>query len=305
MSNLLQIIVTALSLGSLYALTALGIGLIFGVLRLVNFAYGAFITAGAFALIVPSQEADAPMAIGALPPVPLVLCVVAVVAVLAVLSEAAVFRRLRNASPATLMIASFALGYTLQNVIIIIYGSRPKAAGLWSTLMESVTLTDTIGVPRLQFVVIGLTVVFLAGLVLFLSRTSLGFQMRAAAEDFQMARMLGVRGNRVIATAFALSGIIAAISSLILVVQTGVLDYEMGVPLMLFGFISTVIGGMGSLVGTVVGGYLVGAMSVLLQAFLPEDARGFRDAIVFALVIVILLLRPQGLVSSPAMKERV
>ena len=215
------------------------------------------------------------------------------------------FRRLRNASPATLMIASFALGYTLQNVIIIIYGSRPKAAGLWSNLMESVTLTDTIGVPRLQFVVIGLTVVFLAGLVLFLARTSLGFQMRAAAEDFQMARMLGVRGNRVIATAFALSGIIAAISSLILVVQTGVLDYEMGVPLMLFGFISTVIGGMGSLVGTVVGGYLVGAMSVLLQALLPEDVRGFRDAIVFALVIVIMLLRPQGLVSSPAMKERV
>jgi branched-chain amino acid transport system permease protein len=305
MSNILQIVITALSLGSLYALTALGIGLLFGVLRLVNFAYGAFITAGAFALIVPSQDASATLAIGALPAVLIVVAIVVVVVLISILSEAAVFRNLRKASPATLMIASFALGYMIQNMIIMANGSRPKAVGLWSDLMGNMQITDSVGVPRLQFVIIGLTMTILAGLAAFLSRTSVGLQMRAAAEDFQMAQMLGVRGNRVIGTAFALSGVIAAFSSLILVVQTGVLDYEMGVPLMLFGFISTVIGGMGSLVGTVLGGYLVGILSVLLQTFLPEDARGFRDAIVFTLVIAILLLRPQGLVASPTMKERV
>jgi branched-chain amino acid transport system permease protein len=304
-SNAVQIGITALGLGSLYALTALGIGLIFGVLRLVNFAYGAFITVGAFALIIPSQSANATLAIGALSPIPLVLCVVAVVMMLAVFSEAIIFRRLRRASPATLMIASFALGYTLQNLIIMLYGSRPKAAGLWSKLMESLQVTSNIEVPQLQLLIIGLTIILLCGLTAFLTRTSIGLQMRAAAEDFQMARMLGVRGNQVIATAFALSGIIAGLSALILVVQTGVLDYAMGVPLMLFGFISTVIGGMGSLLGTVVGGYAVGIISVLLQAFLPEEARGFRDAILFALVILILLARPQGLVASSAMKERV
>ena len=197
MSNALQILITALSLGSLYALTALGIGLIFGVLRLVNFAYGAFITIGAYALVMPSHEAEATMGIGALPTPLLVGGILALVTLLAVASEAAVFRRLRNASPATLMIASFALGYTLQNVVIMFYGSRPKAAGLWSGLMESAQITENVGVPRLQFLVIALAVVFLGGLIAFLNRTSLGLQMRAAAEDFQMARMLGVRGNRV------------------------------------------------------------------------------------------------------------
>lgn len=304
-SQFIQIIITALSLGSLYALAALGIGLIFGVLRLVNFAYGAFITIGAFALIVPSTSAMAELGIGGLPTLLIIPLITAIVVTVAILSEALVFRRLRSASPATLMIASFALGYTLQNLIIMINGSRPKAVGLWSGLMEGVTLAEGISIPRLQFFIIGLTALFLVSLLLFLNRTSLGLQMRAAAEDFQMARMLGVRGNRVIGAAFAISGVIAAASSLILVVQTGVLDYEMGVPLMLFGFISTVIGGMGSLLGTVVGGYLVGVMSVLLQAFLPQELSGFRDAIVFACVILILVVRPQGLLSSPAMKERV
>lgn len=304
-NEILQVIVTALSLGSLYALAALGIGLIFGVLRLVNFAYGAFITIGAFALIVPSTSAMAELGIGALPTVLVVLLVTAVVVAVSLLSELAVFRRLRNAPPATMMVASFALGYMLQNLIIMTNGSRPKAVGLWSELMNGVDLAQGISIPKLQFFIIGLTAAFLVGLVLFLNRTSLGIQMRAAAEDFQMARMLGVRGNRVIGAAFAISGMIAAASSLILVVQTGVLDYEMGIPLMLFGFISTVIGGMGSLLGTVVGGYLVGAVSVLLQAFLPPDLSGFRDAIVFAFVILILIARPQGLLVSSAMKERV
>ena len=300
--QILQTVVTALSLGSLYALAALGIGLLFGILRLVNFAYGTFITIGAYALILPSSLAMTEHAWGRLLTA---LAIVAIVVAVSLASEATVFRRLRKAAPATMMIASFALGYMLQNLIIMIYGSRPKAVGLWSGLMEGFALTDGISIPKLQFFIIGMTVLFMAALALFLNRTSLGVQMRAAAEDFQMARMLGVRANRVIAAAFAISGVIAAASSLILIVQTGILNYEMGVPLMLFGFISTVIGGMGSLVGTVLGGYIVGVTSVLLQTFLPTNLSGFRDAIVFALVILILIFRPQGLLASPTLRERV
>ena len=121
----------------------------------------------------------------------------------------------------------------------------------------------------------------------------------------RLRRDWGVKANRVIMLAVAISGMLASAVSLLFVVQTGVLDFRMGVPLMLFAFIATVIGGMGSLVGAVVGGFTVGMVSILLQTFLPSEMRVFRDVFVFAIVIVILLVRPQGLIMSSSAKERV
>jgi branched-chain amino acid transport system permease protein len=129
--------------------------------------------------------------------------------------------------------------------------------------------------------------------------------MRAAAEDFQMARMLGIRANTVIGTAFVISALLAAIVSLLLLCQIGVVSFHMGTQLMLIAFIATVIGGMGSLVGAVVGGYAIGIVGTLLQVLLPENLRSFRDAFVFAAVIVVLVARPQGLVAPRAARERV
>jgi branched-chain amino acid transport system permease protein len=142
-------------------------------------------------------------------------------------------------------------------------------------------------------------------LVLFLKKTSLGVQLRAAAEDFQMARLLGVPANRVIAIAFAISGILGGTISLLFVIQTGTLDIKLGMMPVVYAFFATVIGGMGSLPGAVLGGFVVGIVGVLLQSYLPEDMRAFRDAGVFALVILILLVRPQGLIVTSAAKERV
>ncbi len=305
MAHALQVIIDALSLGSFYALAALGIGLLFGVLKLINFAHGDFITIGAYALIVPSAATEATLFIGDFPPIVLIPCVIAIVVVVASISEFAVFRPLRSASPATLMIGSFALGFILQNLIIMIYSGRPKAVGIWSDLSAGVQLAEGVEVPRLQLIIIAATSIMLAALVFFLKRTRYGIHMRAAAEDFRMARMLGVKANRVIMLAVAISGMLAAAVSLLFVVQTGILDFRMGLPLMLFAFIATVIGGMGSLVGAVVGGFTVGAVSILLQTFLPSEYRVFRDVFVFAFVIVILLLRPQGLLVSRSARERV
>lgn len=305
MAFTLQIIIDALSLGSFYALAALGIGLLFGVLRLINFAHGDFITVGAFALIVPSLAAESTLFIGNFHFIPLIVTIIVIVVVLALISEFAVFKPLREASPATLMIGSFALGYIIQNLIIMFYGGRPKAVGLWSSLNQGITLMEGVQVPQLQLIIIATTVLLMAALILFLKRTKFGVQMRAAAEDFRMARMLGVNATLVIRLAVGISGLLAAAVSLLFVVQTGVLDFRMGVPLMLFAFIATVIGGMGSLAGSVVGGYTVGIASILLQTFLPSQYRSFRDVFVFAIVIVILLVRPQGLVPSSVARERV
>ena len=303
--EVLQVIITAVSLGSFYALAALGIGLLFGVLRLINFAHGDYITVGAFALIVPSAAPVATMLIGDFHFVPLIISVLLVVVILALLSYFLVFRPLGDAPPATFMVASFAVGIFLQNGILMIFGGRPKAAGLWSDLNKAIEIGEKVSVPQLQLIIIGVTLILLALLALFLRYTPIGVQMRAAAEDFRMARMLGVRANLVIAVAFVLSGALAGVMSLLFVAQTGILSFRMGIPLMLFAFIATVIGGMGSLTGAVVGGYTVGIVSVVLQAILPEELRGFRDAFVFGLVIIILVARPQGLVPSKAMRERV
>ena len=305
MDYIIQTVISALSVGSFYALGALGIGLLFSVLRLINFAHGDFITIGGFALIVPSSAVVATVAIGGLHPAIMIVAIVAIVVALAVISYFIVFQHSQTSSPATMMIVSFALGYTLQNLVVMIYGGRPKAVNIFPSLTGQVQLSDGVSVQILQLVIIAVTWVLLIALVLFLKRTRVGVQMRAAAEDFRMARMLGVNGKNVIALAFVLSGGLAGIMSILFVTQTGVLNFRMGVPIMLFFFIATVIGGMGSLVGAVVGGYSVGIVSVVLSAILPEELRGFRDACVFILVIVILLVRPQGIVLTKAAKERV
>lgn len=305
MDYIIQTIISALSLGSFYALGALGIGLLFSVLRLINFAHGDFITIGGFALIVPSSAVVATVFIGGFHPVLLVICIVAIVIIVALLSYYLVFQHVQNSSPATMMIVSFALGYTLQNIIVMIYGGRPKAVNIFPELTGQVQISDGVSVQILQLVTIAVTWILLVALVLFLRRTKLGVQMRAAAEDFRMARMLGVNGKNVIALAFILSGGLAGIMALLFVTQTGVLTFRMGTPIMLFFFIATVIGGMGSLVGAVVGGYAVGIVSVVLAAVLPGEVRIFRDALVFLIVIIILLGRPQGLVLTKSARERV
>ena len=300
----IQNCVDALSLGSLYALAALGIGLLFGMLRLINFAHGDFITIGAFGLIVPSRNDMAIMAIGSLPVVLLVPAACAIVVAAALLSDRLVFRPLRTASAPTLMVASFSVGYIIQNTILVTYGARPKTIDLWSSLGEQLHF-GAVRVPRLEVVTIAVTLVLLATLTAFLKRTRYGVQIRAAAEDFLMARYLGVRANLAIGVAFALSGILAAVVSLLFVSETGTLTNVMGVPLMLYAFIATVVGGMGSLVGAVVGGYTVGFLAVMLQAYLPDGLRSFRDAFVFATVVFVLLLRPAGIIPTKALVQRV
>ncbi|PZF77608.1 branched-chain amino acid ABC transporter permease [Aestuariivirga litoralis] len=301
---MLQVLFDALSLGSLYALGALGIALIFGVMRLVNFAHGDYIAFCVFAMLWPSIDAAAIVFAGNLPTYLLIPFILAVGAGLSVLSEIVVFRRFRNANPATMMIASFALGFVIKYFLLMLYSSRPKSIDLWSNLTQQIEIAGA-RIPPLQVITIGVTIVILIALTAFLKRTRFGLEMRAAAENFTMARMLGVRANRVIMLAFAVSGMLAAAVGLILVTQTGTVDINMGANLMLVAFVATVIGGLGSLPGAVLAGYLIGAATVIMQVVLPPDARPFRDAFVYGAVIAMLIWRPNGLFASKAAKQRV
>jgi branched-chain amino acid transport system permease protein len=292
--TVIQNVVDAIALGSLYALFALGIALIFGIMRLVNFAHGELVMVGGYVLVL---FADLPLAWR-------VLLMIAIVVVFALAMEVAAFRPIRGASPLTLLVTSFALSFLLQNLAILILGARPKSANVSTFLTESVEV-GSISIPILNIVTVATTAILLGGLALFLTRTRLGVQMRASAEDFRMARLLGVRANVVIATAFAISGGLAAVAALLLVAQTGTVGPRIGVNVVVVAFIATILGGTGSLSGAVAAGFLLGGLAVAFQATLPLELRPYRDAFMFAVVIVLLLVRPGGLVVLKSATARV
>jgi branched-chain amino acid transport system permease protein len=285
MTNVIQNVIDALALGSLYALFALGVALIFGIMRLVNFAHGELIMVGAYAVVLVS---DAPFVVK----VGLALVVSVVVALL---MERTAIRPVRDADPTTLLITSFAVSYLLQNLAILILGSTPKSGQVSATLSESFNI-GSVSVSKLDVATVVVTLVLLVSLALFLNRTAIGVQMRASAENFRMARLLGVRADRVIATAFGISGLLAGIASVFLVAQTGTVTPTLGLSPVLFAFMATVLGGLGSLSGAVLGGFLLGGASVALQATLLLEIREYRDALLFGAVLLVLVLRPQGLV---------
>lgn len=294
MTAFIQHLVDAISLGALYALFSLSVAVIFGVARIVNFANGELITIAGYTVVVTA---------GLVWPVVL-LVTVAVVVAAALLMDRAVFRFARDTPPTTLLIVSFAVSYFLQNAILLAASSRPKTVDFGAGLIKSVSIGG-VRVGLLNLVTIAVTAALILGLTLLLRRTTVGRQLRAAAEDFAMARLLGVNANRVIAYAFAISGALAAVAGILLTISTATLTPDFGVEPVIVAFIATVIGGIGSLTGAAVGGMLLGAVTVLLQTALPDNLKPYRDAFVFTLVIVVLLGRPQGLLPPAFAKERV
>jgi branched-chain amino acid transport system permease protein len=292
--QLIQNAIDALSFGSLYALFALGIALIFGIMGLINFAHGELIMVGGFALVFLGHPGWPLLILGAL----------AITVVFALAIERAAFRPVRGADPITLLVTSFAVSYLLQNLAEVLFGSVPKTTNLSTSLAESFSIGG-VYIAKLDIVTVVSTASLLAGLGLFLDKTRIGVQMRAAAEDFRMARMLGVNANRVIATAFALSGVLASVAAILLVAQTGVVTPTIGSSPVLVAFIATVLGGIGSLRGAVLGGFILGIITVALQAYLPLELRYYRDAFAYGAVIAMLLARPQGLVVAKSIVSRV
>jgi branched-chain amino acid transport system permease protein len=290
----IQIVVDAVSLGALYALLALGIALIFGIMNLINFAYGELMMIGGYCLVLFASAWAPFMVIGML----------AIVVVAALLMDRIAFKPVRDADATTLLVTSFALSYLLQNLAIMIFGSLPETTGAGSGLDRSISIGD-VAVSRLDLIVIGVAALLIVGLVMLVRRTDIGIQMRAAAEDFEIARVMGVNANRVIAVGFGISGLLAGVASFFLVAQNGSVSPTFGVSAVLIAFIATIVGGLGSLQGAVVAGLGLGAVTVALQELLPAGLVPYRDAFVFVVVLLTLILRPQGLIPQTARASRV
>ncbi|MBI06346.1 MAG: branched-chain amino acid ABC transporter permease [Rhodospirillaceae bacterium] len=290
----LQYAIDALSVGGLYALAALGIGLIFGIMRLVNFAHGDLLMMGCYAMF---------MLAAAIWPVTILGGVVIAILV-AVITECIAFRPLRSADPTILLAASFAVSFFLQNFVLMIMGGRALGVDIVPALNQHI-VWDSLSISVLNLFTIALSVILMGGLSLFLARTRIGIHMRAASEDVRMARMLGVRVNLVVATAFAISGLLAGAAAIVVLGKTGLVLPTMGLRLTLVAFVAVIVGGMGSLTGAVIGGYAVGILEVVLGGLLPLVILPYREALIFTVVLLFLLFRPGGIIRVAALKERV
>jgi branched-chain amino acid transport system permease protein len=294
MAELLQNVIDAVSLGSLFALIAIGVAILYTVMGLMNFAQGEFIMVPAYVLYL---MAGAPFGLA-------VVAAVVSGVVVAVIAERVAFRPVRDADLSAQLVTSLAVAVVLQNIVVAAIETRPQSVATPDFLSASSGLGG-IEIANLDLVTIGVTGLALLSLGWLLYRTRTGLALRAAAENLEMARLLGVRANRIIPFCFALSGALAALVGVLLTAQSGQVSPTMGLTPVLVGFIAVSIGGLGRISGAVVGGLLLGAMSSLLGAYLPAGIVPFRDAIVFAVPIAILVLRPYGLLAGDAGTARV
>lgn len=285
----IQQTINAISIGSLYALMAIGLAMVFGILRLINFAHGDLIMVGSYAALLL-------LGLG----VPFWLAAVAGIAastLAGLVMERVAYRPIRGAPDVAMLLTSFAVTILLENAAILIFNPTAKPFPAPAILKNALQF-GPLRIASLDIVAIVVAFTLLVLLTLFVTRTEVGISMRAASEDLLAARLVGINVNAVIAYAFAIGSMLAGVVGLLWSIRVGKIDPFMGFYPVLKAFVASVIGGLGSLPGAVLGGYILGIMEILLQGLLPASLTPFRDGFVFAALIILLLFRPNGILGS-------
>jgi branched-chain amino acid transport system permease protein len=255
-------------------------------MNLINFAYGILLVAAGYGMYVLGDVG-----------VPFVVTVPACVLLVAALSMAMgriAFRPFIGAPPITLLITSFGVLLIVQYALILLFGERPRVPEVPAFLKDVIELGG-LRIPLLQLITIASGAVVLVGFWQLLNRTGFGAQLRASAELPDVARLMGVKPDRVLMLVFAISGVIAGIVGVLWFVKVGAVTPRSDLEPTLKAFIALVLGGLGSASGAVVGGLSLGAIEVLMATTLPDGALMYSQGIVFAIVIAILILRPGGI----------
>ena len=285
-SEFVQQLVNALSLGSIYALLALGLSMVYGVLGMLNFAYGELVTITGYAMLAATYL-EAPF---------LVVALVGVVAagIASVLMELIAFRPLRRASFVSLLFTSFTVAQLIQGAFRQAVSVRSRGIPV-PELFDRAVQIGPVRIGLLSIVTASIGAISLVALTAFMRRSRAGLAMRAASQDFTTARLLGVRANRVISLAFLISGVLAGIAGVLWIVRTTSVNPTTGFVPVIQAFIASVIGGLGNLRGAVAGGFFLGTLQVFLQALLPGSLLPYAQAASLLIVVAILYVRPQGL----------
>ena len=298
MTTFLQQLVNGISLGSIYALIALGYTMVYGVLRLINFAHGDVYMLGAYAGYYLSRrlKGDEPSLAGALV---VMLGAMLTCAVVGIIIERFAYRPVRRAARLTLLITAIGVSLFIENAAQLVFGPDPKffpsLAPRADFIVGGVRLTSE------QLTVIAVSVILMILLRFFILKTRTGKAMRAVSFNLDAAKLMGISTDKIIAITFALGSALAAAAGVLIGMQIPKIDPLMGINYGLKAFVAAVLGGIGNVPGAVLGGLLIGASEVMVVGYLSST---YRDAIAFGILILVLLLRPQGILGR-TQKEKV
>ena len=286
MSLFFQTLISGLSLGSIYALIALGYTMVYGIAKMLNFAHGDVIMIGAYSVIVSVMSFN-------LPPVVSVIVSILFCALLGVTIEFLAYKPLRKASPLAVLITAIGVSYFLQNIAQLIFGTQqkafPKIIDLPGIRIGSVEING------ITLVTLAVTALIMIALTLFIGKTKVGKAMRAVSEDKEAAALMGISTNRTITVTFAIGSALAAVASIFYGATYTYIKPTTGSMPGIKAFTAAVFGGIGSIPGAMLGGILLGVIEQYSKAYISTT---MSDAIVFGVLIIVLLVKPTGLLGK-------
>ena len=286
-------LINGLSLGSIYAIIALGYTMVYSIAKMLNFAHGDVIMVGAYIAFCGLQY-------WGFPPVLAILVAMVACTVLGITIEGLAYRPLRQAASLAVLITAIGVSYLLQNIALMIWGANPKSFPTTFINGSSIRLGQ-LNISTATIITILANVVIMVGLTLFTSKTKLGKAMRCVSEDRGAAELMGINVNRTISLTFAIGSALAAIAGILLCSSYPILQPTTGSMPGIKAFTAAVFGGIGSIPGAMLGGILLGVIEIFGKAYISTE---LGDAIVFAVLIIVLLFRPTGLLGKP-IREKV
>ncbi len=286
MTHFIQTLISGLSLGSIYALIALGYTMVYGIAKMLNFAHGDIIMIGAYAGIVTVNQLG-------LPPIVAVIVSVVICAGLGMLIEFLAYKPLRQAPPLSVLITAIGVSYLLQNLALIIFGSQQKA---YPSLIELSSFTIRgVTVDGISVLTLLMTALIMVVLSFFINKTKLGKAMRAVSEDKNAASLMGISVNRTITLTFAIGSALAAFASIFYGMSYVYIKPTTGAMPGIKAFTAAVFGGIGSIPGAMLGGILLGMIEQFSKTYISTL---WADAIVFGVLVLVLVVKPTGLLGK-------
>lgn len=286
MNLLIQTLISGLSLGSIYALIALGYTMVYGIAKMLNFAHGDVIMIGAYSVMVTITTLNMPKIVAVI--VSILFC-----ALLGVLIEFLAYKPLRKESPLAVLITAIGVSYFLQNIALLIFKSEQRSFP--EVIDLPVIKLGSIEIDSLSLATLGITAVIMIILTLFINKTKIGKAMRAVSEDKEAAELMGISTNRTITITFAIGSALAAVASFFYGVTYVYIKPTTGSMPGIKAFTAAVFGGIGSIPGAMLGGILLGMIEQFSKAYISTT---MSDAIVFAVLVIVLVVKPSGLLGK-------
>ena len=286
-------LVNGISLGSIYAIIALGYTMVYGIAKMLNFAHGDVIMVGAYLIFCATQY-------WGIPALPAVLIAMVSCTLLGITIEKLAYKPLRKATSLAVLITAIGVSYLLQNLAQLIWTPNPKIFPQLIPVGTIQLFDGQLVIKGVTLVTIAANIIIMIALTVFISRTKLGKAMRCVSEDRGAAELMGINVNRTISVTFAIGSALAAIAGLLLCSSYPKLVPTTGSVPGIKAFTAAVFGGIGSIPGAMLGGVLLGIIEILGIAYISSE---LSDAIVFAVLIIVLLVRPAGLLGKPAREK--